>query len=538
MTKPQEVTLTPGTVPPSMEQGVTLCASGVNFAPAALLRLLDMMAENHCNVLMLEAKLESRAHPRANTWPYYTAKQLRRIVNYAESLNIEVIPEVNAPGHMGTWLENYPELQLLNSDGVRQAGRLDISSDAAWEFYRQIIDDYLEVFSSPHFHGGADEYMISSDYGDYPQLTAAAARRYGSKGQPSDLFYAWINRVNRYLNERGRTLRIWNDGLAGKNIEELDSNIIIECWWDQGERAADLAARGHRLINCNNALYLSRSEQQFDPDVAKLRADGFSIHSLANDSGPEQAPPGPALRDAVLGARVSIWPDTAYFQTDNEVLKQVDPLLRYLDDISAGNEPETNAVTNREPPMPKAGEPQVRKIPLLDSLAPGPWRVLPTPDGYYQLIDTGSGQALASVHGARHLGVVSEIGARPSLEAPADMDTDWRAGRVEAWRRNTQKWILAGEDGTDIRLVHALSGLELNTSGNSSDNGYIDLVEGAHLQVEDGLTGALHLPEDPPLNPAGHVQLPPRPPAPGELALYPPRESTITATLKFKSNFQ
>ncbi|MCV0020992.1 family 20 glycosylhydrolase, partial [Mobiluncus curtisii] len=122
------------------ERGVTLCASQVGISIEFIEALLERMHELELNTLIWELKLKSPRWERANTWHYYTSSQVSQILALAQRLGIEVIPEVNAPGHMGIWLENYPQYALRRPDGsVDPEGRLDITNPQAIEFYLQIV---------------------------------------------------------------------------------------------------------------------------------------------------------------------------------------------------------------------------------------------------------------------------------------------------------------------------------------------------------------------------------------------------------------
>lgn len=86
-------------------------------------------------------------------------------------------------------------------------------------------------------------------------------------------------------------------------------------------------------------------------------------------------------------------------------------------------------------------------IPQLKSISKGPWELITTPDGYYQMKDTVSGKCLALFTGSKHLDVVTQVGATPELRNCADVSVG-QDQRDTANERNTQKWqIRADKDG-------------------------------------------------------------------------------------------
>ena len=201
----QTLTLPTGSVidtPKYAERAVTLCACQINIAPEWIERFLNEMADLKLNQILLELKVKSDRYPEANTWSYYTREDIKALVAKADSYGIDVIPEINSPGHMNIWLENKPELQLVNNDGVPQPDRLDLSKPEAVQFYKDLIDEYDGVFTTKWWHMGADEYMINSGFQNFTALTAWAQRTYGEGATIGDAFIGFINDVNAHVKSK------------------------------------------------------------------------------------------------------------------------------------------------------------------------------------------------------------------------------------------------------------------------------------------------------------------------------------------------
>lgn len=119
------------------ERGVTLCACRINIQTDFIDRLIMDMSDLKLNYLMLELKVKGD-DPRDNLWSYYTPDDVRRLVERAGDHGIQVFPVINAPGHMGAWLANHPELQLKDRYGKAHKTRLDITHPDAVKFYTDI----------------------------------------------------------------------------------------------------------------------------------------------------------------------------------------------------------------------------------------------------------------------------------------------------------------------------------------------------------------------------------------------------------------
>jgi hexosaminidase len=185
-------------VPRYQERGVGVCACYIHVSMPWLENLVREMAYHKLNQLLLELKVKSEAHPEANTWGYYTKDEIRRLVALGKRYHVEIIPEINSPGHMDPWIENRPDLQLTDSDGNKQPSRLDITKPEAFAYYASLIDEYAQVFTSTSWHMGADEYMLGSDFAKYPQILKYAQDRYGPGATPQDAFIDFVNRVHAY----------------------------------------------------------------------------------------------------------------------------------------------------------------------------------------------------------------------------------------------------------------------------------------------------------------------------------------------------
>ncbi|MFE6617608.1 family 20 glycosylhydrolase [Streptomyces sp. NPDC057740] len=314
-------------VPRYKERGVGVCACYIHVSMPWLENLVREMAYHKLNQLLLELKVKSDAHPEANTWGYYTKDEIRRLVALGKRYHVEIIPEINSPGHMDPWIESRPDLQLTDADGAKQPSRLDITRPEAFAYYTSLIDEYAEVFPATSWHMGADEYMLGSDFAKYPQILKYAQDRYGPDATPQDAFIDFVNRVHTYAAGKGRKLRIWNDGLTGANTVPVTAGTTVEHWLNVAVKPSRLIAQGYPVMNAAYALYLVRGgfhsdtkglyDQSWDPR-------GFEGEKLAS-------------ADGVTGAKISLWPDNGRGETENEVAVALWPALRHIAQATWGD---------------------------------------------------------------------------------------------------------------------------------------------------------------------------------------------------------
>lgn len=478
-------------------RGVTLCAGQIGISLDFVHRLLHRMHELGLNELLWEMKMRSTRYPAANTWHYYTVSEVHQVLEWANELGIQVIPEINAPGHMGIWLEAYPQFALWRGDGTPgDRERLDITNPQAVQFYLDLVDEYLEVFTpqyTKYWHLGADEYMIHDSYDNYPQITEYARRIYGTAAAPYDVFNGFINTVNAFVLAKGYGLRIWNDGIHDSPVVKLDKDIVVEYWKNEGLQVAELARRGHRLVNATEKLYWSRSHEPYRVNARALWESTWDGREFIGGQRLSEA-----QRSAQIGLRVSLWPDTAYYQTEHEVWTAIQDSLVLVAALGAdggkgdatwkeacerfaltatmpesapgngpefGNIPAPESVSKSEdspkvfaPAWPDQRVPEgIYRITQLDAVARGPWRVSWTKDQYVTLTYLASGRNLALCRGSKHLGIVTEIGVPVELCELAK-DASWSEGWDTAEARNTQKWVV-----TPIQTEHQAGGVDTKT---------------------------------------------------------------------------
>ncbi|MEW6887067.1 family 20 glycosylhydrolase [Trueperella pyogenes] len=501
----QNLTLPAGSVtdkPAYAERGVTLCACQINFSTEWIDRFLNEMADLKLNSVLMEMKLKSDKFPVANTFSYYSRDDVKKFVKKAEAYGIDVIPEINSPGHMNIWLENLPDFQLKNQSGKGNADRLDITNPEAVKFYKTLIDEYDGVFSTKYWHMGADEYMIASSYSNYPQLAQYAQKvTKNNSATGADAFTYFINDINSYVKTKGKTLRIWNDGIVSTRAVTLDKDIVVEHWLGSGRSPNELANDGYKLVNANLDLYFARLSpypiQKNGPaflyDNPNFGVDVFQGRSTYYPIKVDK-------KENILGAKLSIWPDNGVKQTENEVEADVYEAMRYVAQITwGGGNPADNPTyadfkekrvdkvkrspmwnnINRKPledGVYTIAQPDGKDLQLSGKAGLGgndEWTLTSTPDHYYQLKNMTSNECLSVVSGYKHLSTVTQVGARPEARPCVDVSqtfTGNQTGNVGYEERNPQKWMLLDAGDGKFKVVNAVTLQRLAVAKGTEDH--------------------------------------------------------------------
>lgn len=157
---------------------------------------------------------------------YYTRAELRGLVAHAERLGIEIVPEIDLPGHSLALLHALPELACA-IDGPRRREEFSIHpwavgpliheeivcacDDAVQAVLEAILDEVLEIFPSRFVHLGGDE-VPKAEWAASP-LCQAVVRDEGLNDL-EHLQARFTKRLEAFLAERGRTLIGWDEVLA------------------------------------------------------------------------------------------------------------------------------------------------------------------------------------------------------------------------------------------------------------------------------------------------------------------------------------
>lgn len=187
---------------------------------------------------------------------YYTKAELRELVRYAKARGVEIVPEIDMPGHALSMIAAYPDLACFEEpmEVATYFGVTDFSkklfcagSERTYEFLFSLLDEVMEIFPFPYVHIGGDE-AVKSEW-KRCERCQKVMREQGLKDERELQGYL-LNRVIAHLAARGREAIVWNDGLC----DGLDPRAIVQFWtpW-----YLEGPARTVRRINAGGRAILS-----------------------------------------------------------------------------------------------------------------------------------------------------------------------------------------------------------------------------------------------------------------------------------------
>ncbi len=182
-------------------------------------------------------RIGSERFPGLASHEHYTLDELRDLDAYAKAWGVTIIPELDLPGH-AVWLTAYePRLRFLDSPldfdphpgGMAGGWTLNVTSDFARTFVKELLTEITEVFSGPYVHIGGDE-VPTHQVDRCPQL-AEYARQHGLPG-PADVMVDFTNDLAAHLRTLGRRAELWEwwDVEAPRPLSAPDKDIRISKW--------------------------------------------------------------------------------------------------------------------------------------------------------------------------------------------------------------------------------------------------------------------------------------------------------------------
>lgn len=238
---------------------------------------------------------------------YYTQDDIREIVAYAKKLNINIIPEIEMPGHAVAALASYPYLGCTG-DTIEVSPRwwlhYDIfcaGKESTFKFLEDVLNEVMELFPSKYIHIGGDE--VPKDRWEKCSNCQARIKAEGLKDE-KDLQTYFIARIEKFLNAHGRRIIAWDDILEGG----YRSDAVVMPWHGDGSEGAKSAVElGHDVI-MTPASYCYFDFYQGEMEKEPL-ANDCGITSLGKVYSFEPIPKDMCIneRQHILGAQANLW---------------------------------------------------------------------------------------------------------------------------------------------------------------------------------------------------------------------------------------
>ncbi len=248
---------------------------------------------------------------------FYTQDELRDVVAYAKERHIEVIPEVDLPGHCCAVMASYPEFSCdpeaehrVWCDGVISPDVLNVANPAAVKFATDVLDVLMDIFPYPSIHVGGDECPITAW-----QNNEACRELYDKMGFTSyrQLQSHFISQLDSHVKAAGRTLSLWDESISSKGADTdrvKDTDAFIYCWTvGNADAAAELGTSlGLRCIYTPwGPYYINRRQDPSDPPGAGGNGGVFDHVKRTYETVPFHTVDIDSLGEYCYGVQGTFW---------------------------------------------------------------------------------------------------------------------------------------------------------------------------------------------------------------------------------------
>lgn len=183
---------------------------------------------------------------------FLSESDMDKIIEYATTKGISIIPMLNTPGHMDALVSAMSELKVGNS---RTSSEMSLTDDAQVSFVEALQQKYINYFAahgSKYYNFAADEYTFS----------ALSDSEYTA-------FATYVNTIAKMVKDAGMTPICYNDGInySGKMTSVPFDTDILVCYWAQAANYAsvtELSNAGFKIINNNDAWYYVLGDYLYD----------------------------------------------------------------------------------------------------------------------------------------------------------------------------------------------------------------------------------------------------------------------------------
>lgn len=245
---------------------------------------------------------------------YYTQEEVKDVIEYARQRHINIIPEIELPGHSLAVLAAYPELGCAKGPyetGTRWGIIDDVycpGNEETFIFLENVLQEVMDLFPSKYIHIGGDEVEKTRW-----QACAQCQDRIKNEGLHDELELQSfvIKRIERFVNKHGRTIIGWDEILEGG----LADNAIIMSWRET-EGALEAAHHNNRVIMTPNEYLYFDFYQSKSPNEP-LAIGGFLPLEKVYSFEPIPSALDQSKSSLILGAQANVW--TEYIATSQQV---------------------------------------------------------------------------------------------------------------------------------------------------------------------------------------------------------------------------
>jgi hexosaminidase len=250
-------------------------------------------------------------HPKKVNQSYsacYSEEDIRELLAYAANKGIEVVPEIDMPGHLSAVLAAYPQFTCLGQvfSVPGEFGILDhtlcLGNEEGMSFMEKLVDEVVALFHPHYFHLGFDEIKTKTMH-DCPKCQSKMEEL--KIKTEKELIASFRQRMVQHLQSQGITPIVWDD-----EIDKAEEGVIVEAWKPRNtKRILSLISEGQKAI--------------ISPFFKTYASNPYCLMPLKKTTTFTPLLKGAKHPEAILGSEIAYWseyyttPEKFHFEFDD-----------------------------------------------------------------------------------------------------------------------------------------------------------------------------------------------------------------------------
>ena len=246
---------------------------------------------------------------------FYTQEDIKEVVAYAKERFIEIIPEIDIPGHSQAAVASYPEFLACDPEKKHEVWLwqgistdvINVANPKAVEFAKDVIDELTELFPFGYIHLGGDECPVNKWQKN--KECQDLLQKIGSENY-RDLqihFYKQLkDHIAQKPADKQRKLIFWNEVLHG-NTKPLGEDITIMAWIGADQAALSAAKRGmNTILTPQIPYYINRRQSKLETEPRSQGWGTETVEAVYNYI-PMKGAETTELQNRYMGVQANFW---------------------------------------------------------------------------------------------------------------------------------------------------------------------------------------------------------------------------------------
>jgi len=251
------------------------------------------------------ARVTSNPDEKGTYGGYLSQVELKDLVKYAQSKNVEIVPEIEMPAHVSSAIAAYPELSCFeNHIGVPSGGIWPLTDiycagkESTFEFLENVLLEVMDIFPSKYVHIGGDEATKTNW-----KICPYCQKRIKNEGLQNveELQSYFVKRMERFINSHGKKLIGWDEILEGGLAPEA---TVMS--WRGTQGGIEAAEQGHDVVMTPGS-HCYFDHYQGPQNEEPLAIGGYLPLSKVYEFDPVVDTMTPEEAKHVLGGQANLW---------------------------------------------------------------------------------------------------------------------------------------------------------------------------------------------------------------------------------------